>query len=186
MRLMLKNVRLAFPAIFQPAAVGDGQPAYGGKLILDPKASYVEEIRKAIQSVAEEKWKDKAADILEKLKDDKRICFVEGPYTDKDGKVYDGFEGKFSLSTRNPKVKPKALNKHVKEVSEEDGVIYAGCYVHASVEFWAQDNEWGRRINCNLRGVMFAGDGDSFGGGTAASADEFSDLAVAEDEDDMF
>lgn len=185
MRLMLKNVRLAFPAIFKPAAIGDGEPAYGAKLILDPKADYIAEIRKAISSVAAAQWKDKAAGVVAQLKEEKRICFVEGPYKNKDGEIYDGFEGMFSLSTRNPKVKPKAFGKNGKEVSEEDGIIYAGCYVHASVEFWAQDNKWGRRINCNLRGVMFAGDGDSFGGSSAASADEFAEYAV-EDADDIF
>ncbi len=185
MRLMLKNVRLAFPAIFEPAAIGDGEPAYGAKLILDPDADYIAEIKKAVMSVAKEKWKDKAADILAVLKDDKRICYVEAPYKNKDGQIYDGFEGKYSLSTRNPTVKPKALDKRGNEVGKSDGVIYPGCYVHASVEFWAQDNQWGRRINCNLRGVMFAKDGDSFGGSTAASADEFKEFAV-DDADDIF
>jgi len=36
MQVKLKNVRLAFPAVFQPQAYGDGNPAYGGKLIIEP------------------------------------------------------------------------------------------------------------------------------------------------------
>jgi hypothetical protein len=43
-----------------------------------------------------------------------------------------------------------------------------------------QDNKWGRRINCSLRGVMLTGEGENFGGGSApASADEFASLAKA-------
>jgi len=182
MRLMIKNVRLAFPAIFEPSAIGDGEPAYGAKLIVSPTHEAISEIRNAILSVAKEKWKDKAEGILSLLKDDKRICWVEGPYRNKNGEVYDGFEGMFHLSTRNPSVKPTALNKAGSAVTQADGVIYPGCYVHASVEFWAQDNQWGRRINCNLRGVMFHDDGDSFGGATAAKADEFASLAVSGEE----
>ena len=184
MRIMIKNVRLAFPAIFEPQAIGDGEPAYGAKLIVPPDHESVAEIRNAIVSVAKEKWKDKWEGVITVLKDDKRICWVEGPYKNKDGVVYDGFEGMFSLSTRSPTVRPTALGASGQPVSKEDGVIYPGCYVHASVEFWAQDNNWGRRINCNLRGVMFAGEGQSFGGATAAAADEFAGLA--KDVSDLF
>jgi hypothetical protein len=52
---------------------------------------------------------------------------------------------------------------------------------------WAQDNKWGRRINCSLRGVMLTGEGENLGGGSsAASADEFASLAkIAPDADDF-
>lgn len=178
MKLMLKNVRLAFPAIFEPSAVGDGEPAYGAKLIVPPTHEMVAALDDAVIHVAREKWKDKADSILSLLREDKKVCWVKGPYRNKNGEIYDGFEGMYNLSTRNPKTKPSALNRAGSPVTEADGVIYAGCYVHASVEFWAQDNQWGRRINCNLRGVMFHEHGDAFSGGTAASADEFADLAV--------
>ena len=178
MRLMLKNVRLSFPSIFSPSSIGDGEPAYGGKFIIPPDHAQVKDIRAAITAVAKEKWKDKAEGVLSILKEEKRIAFVEGPYKNKKtGEVYDGYEGMFHLSTRNAKTRPTALAKDGSPTTEADGVIYNGCYVHASVEFWAQDNEYGRRINCNLRGVMFAGDGQAFGGSSPASADEFADLA---------
>jgi len=45
---------------------------------------------------------------------------------------------------------------------------------------WAQDNKWGRRINCSLRGVMLTGEGENLGGGSsAADAAEFASLAKA-------
>jgi len=52
------------------------------------------------------------------------------------------------------------------------------------VDIWPQDNKWGQRVNCTLRGVMFANDGENFGGGTPASADEFAAFAV--DAADLF
>jgi hypothetical protein len=71
---------------------------------------------------------------------------------------------------------------HAEQVADADGVIYAGCYVHASVEIYAYDSpKWGRRINAVLRGVKFCADGEGFGGSTAASADEFG----ADDEEDF-
>jgi hypothetical protein len=180
--LQLRNVRLAFPAVFKAQAFGDNNPAYGAKLIIDPASPNVAAIREAISASAKEKWGPKADDIVKKLKADQRSAWVEGPYTTKDGDTWDGFEGNFFLSTRSEKLRPTALDRQGQPVTEADGVIYAGCYVHASVEIYAYDSpKWGRRINAVLRGVKFYADGEGFGGSTAASADEFD----ADDEEDF-
>ena len=63
--------------------------------------------------------------------------------------------------------------------------IYSGCYVDCSVEIWAQDNQYGQRVNAQLRGVMFVRDGDAFGAGGSASADEFTPATEGADADDM-
>lgn len=184
-KLLIKNVRLSFPAIFEPEAFGDGDPAYGAKFIVPPTHPQLAEIRKAVIEAGVEKWGEKAPGILSLLKDDKKIAWVEGPYRNKNGDTYDGFNGMYHLNTRNggkSPVKPTAFDARNNPVTGADGVIYGGCYVDASVEFYAQDNGYGRRINCSLRGVRFAGHGDSFGGGTSAAADEFG-APVADDED---
>ena len=65
-------------------------------------------------------------------------------------------------------------------------LIYDGCRVNAKIEIWAQDNKFGRRINCSLLGVMFAGEGENFGGGAApASADDFAGMAAKADAEDV-
>lgn len=180
--LQLKNVRLSFPAVFKPQAFGDGNPAYGAKLIVDPKSANVEAIRKAIEAEAKAKWGEKAKAVLDMIQEDKNSAWVEGPYRNKkSGDVWDGFEGNYFLSTRNEKLRPTALDRNKQPVTEADNVIYGGCYVDASVDIYAFDSpKWGRRINATLRGVRFVRDGDAFGGSSAASADEFEDL---DDED---
>jgi len=181
-KLMLKDKRIGFPALATPQAIGDGEPAYGGRLIIDPSDDDVAVIDAAIREVAKEKWKDTAEDVLAVLREEKRICFEKSAYRNKKtGKVYDGFEGKFSLGTRNPKVRPTIVDRFGNEVtdtSEIGRLIYSGCRVNARVEFWAQDNSFGRRINCSLLGVMFAGDDQNFGGGSpAAAVSDFASLA---------
>lgn len=185
MQLMLKNKRQAFPALGAPQAIGDGEPAYGNRLIIDPDDADVKVLDDAVLAVAREKWKDKAESILQMLKEDKKVCFEHGPYRNKKtGQPYDGFEGKYYLGTRRPvdKGRPTCVDKFGKEItdkSEIERILYSGCVVHQKVEIWAQDNSFGRRINCSVLGVMFAGDGASFGGGAApASADEFSGMAA--------
>ena len=49
MQLMLKNKRLAFPALATPQSIGEGEPAYGGRLIIDPSDPDVAVIDKAIE-----------------------------------------------------------------------------------------------------------------------------------------
>ena len=183
-KLLIKNVRMAFPAIYEPEAFGDGDPAYGAKFIIPQSHPQLAEIRKAVVEAATEKWGEKAPGILALLKDDKKVAWVEGPYRNKNGDIYDGFEGMYHLSTRNggkAPVKPSVFDQQNNRLTQADGVVYSGCYVDASVEFYAQDNGYGRRINCSLRGVRKAADGDSFGGGNAASADEFGAPADLED-----
>ena len=173
MRMTIKKVRLAFPAIFAPQAVGDGDPAYGAKLIIPPNHPQIAAIRAAVEEAAKEKWNDKAASVLKLLQADKKVAWVEGTYLDKNGEPYDGFDGMYHLSTRSAKLKPTAYAANNDKLESDDGTIYAGCFVDASVEIYAQDNKWGRRVNCGLRGVRFVAHGESFGGGSAASADEF-------------
>ena len=186
MKIIIEDVRLSFPALFVPQAIGDGEPAYGAKFILDPKSEAVKKIKAAIKEVAKEKWKDEADAVLKLLEEKGKIAFVEGPYRNsKTGKVYDGFEGMFHINSRTPESKPapKVFDRSKREVTAKDGVVYGGCYVDASIDIWAQDNTWGRRVNCSLLGVRFVRDGDAFSGSAPASADDFADLEPSAGDD---
>lgn len=189
--LRLKNVRIAFPALAEPQAIGDGEPAFGAQLVIDPSSKHPDELDALMLQVAKDKWKDDGPAVLAMLKEDKKVGFQRSEYKNKKtGKPYAGFEGKFSLTTRsNVKKQPTVFNKYgepVTDKAEIERLIYSGCYVNAKVDAWAQDNNFGRRVNFSLLGVMFAGDGESFGGGAApASADDFSDMAVKPDADEV-
>jgi hypothetical protein len=186
MQIRIKNVRISFPALAEPEAFGDGEPAYQAKFIIPPKSEQAKAIKDAIAAAAKEQWKDKAPEVLKMLVEDKKIAFVEAPYRNKkSGETYAGFEGMHYLSARNAKSRPTVYNKaNVKLDDTRDikSLIYSGCYVHALVDIWAQDNKWGRRINCTLQGVMFANDGENFGGSSVATDSAFADLASAEED----
>lgn len=193
--LMLNKLRTAFPALAEPEAIGDGDPAYGARFVIEPNSPHVALIENAMLEAAKHEWKDEGADILAMLKEEKKVCFERGPYRNKKtGKAYAGFEGKFNLGARTAANKPRPsvfdqFNNQVGDTGREltpaeklriEQLIYSGCYTHAKVEIWAQDNRYGRRINCSLLGVMFAEDGESFGGGARpAGADDFAGMAKA-------
>lgn len=189
-KLTLKAVRLAFPSIFEMSSVGDGEPAYSGRFIIDPtNKEMVKAIDDAMAEAAKEKWKDQGPAILKKLIADGRVCFGKADYTNKSGEPYDGFEGMFHLGARNGKkkdgtyLKPTAFDNQNNPTGPDGGLIYGGAKVDASVEIYAQDNTFGRRINCTLRGVRFVEHGASFGGGTAASSSEFGEPVEVAAED---
>ena len=183
-QILLKNVVLAFPNLAEPKAFGDGEPAYGAKFPIEPNSENSKLIEDAILAVAKEEFGEKADAILAKLVESKKVAYTRREYaSEKTGEVYAGFEKMFYLGTRNSKVQPSVYDQYGEEVvgkAEITRKAFSGAVVNASIEVWAQDNKWGRRINCSLRGIMLTGEGQSFGGGSgAASADDFASLAKA-------
>lgn len=194
MKLTLKNVRLAFPHIFAPKIQTDEKT---GKVSKTYKAAYPIEpgsknhtiIKEAMQTAAKEKWKDKAPAIFKKLKEDRKVCFEERAPSNDEGEVYGGFEDMFVLnSSRNASRRPPTVvDRDRTPLTEEDGKPYGGCYVNAIIDIWAYEGPYGKRVSCELLGVQFVKDGEAFGGGAAASADDFDELEdIDGDEEDEF
>lgn len=183
MILRLKDVRLAFSQnLFTPGAMNpEDKPKYNATLLIPKGDSQIDKVEKAIEAVAAEKWANKAPAILKALRASNKVCLRDG----EEKAQYDGFEGSMYVSASN-KVAPLVVDKDKSPLSEASGRPYAGCYVNASLDIWAQDNSYGKRVNATLRGVQFFRDGDAFAGGAPASEDEFDDLSdTGGDADDL-
>lgn len=180
-KLILKDVRLAFPELFVAKAVNAGDtPRFGAQLIVTPGSDTDAAINAAMTEVANAKWGTQAEATLKTLRIKNKVCYVDG-----DTKAeYAGFEGNMALSAGNT-VRPTIVGRNRAPITEADGIIYSGCYVNAIVEIWAQENKHGKRINCSLRGIQFSHDGEAFTGGGVASADEFDELTGGTDADDF-
>ena len=171
MQLSLNNARLAFPAIFEAKSVANEEPAFSASLILTPDHPQIAAINEAIEAVAKEKWGAKASEILKGLRAKDNVCLHDGD----EKSNYDGFEGNFYISAR-AKTRPLVIDRDKSPLVQSDGRPYGGCYVNASLDIWAQDNQFGKRINATLKGVQFYRDGDAFTGGAPASPDDFDNL----------
>lgn len=171
-KIKLKNVRLSFPSLFRKAVFNGDETKFEATFLLNKKehAKTIAEIEAAIEA--------KIASDLKgaKLKADK-ICLKDGEDAE-----YDGYAGCMSFKASNSK-RPLVIDRGRNPVSEDDDMFYAGCYVNATVELWAQNNQYGKRINANLLGVQFAKNGEPFGDGTVADRDDFDD--IDEDDDDI-
>lgn len=173
MKVKLSNVRLAFPALFEAKTVnGEGKPAFSAVFLLDPTHPNIKAVNEAIAAVAKEKWGAKADAILKTARAADKVCLHNG-----DTKAeYAGFEGNFYISARNA-TRPLVIDADKSPLTAQDGKPYAGCWVNASITLWAQDNNYGKRVNASLGGVQFLKDGDAFAGSGPASEDEFDDVA---------
>lgn len=186
--------RLSFPNLFKPRANENDEgeqtePKYGCAILLDKeqdKAS-LDEAKKIISRVAAEAWPGKEVKLKtgQKLTSGNEkvmllgICLRDG--TEKDDKegYGDGMMFVSASSKRKPEVVQK-VNGKIVPLAEDSGKPYAGCYVAASVRFWAQDNKFGKRINAELRAVCFLKDGDAFGSAPVNVEEEFGDVEDSE------
>jgi hypothetical protein len=178
MEIVIRNARVSFPQLFQPSAMGDSEPAYSASFLFAPDSPAAEAVKDAIQAVAKEKWADKAQATLKALKADNKLCLGDGER--KADKA--GYEGNLYVTARNAS-RPTVVDRDKTPLTAADGRIYAGCYVNAIVDVWAQDNQYGKRVNAKLLGVQFVKNGEPFGAGKqSASLDSFEDLGEDEEE----
>ena len=166
--MLISNVRLSFPHLFKPSSFTPGQDEkYSATFILAPGDEQINAIKAEIERIAKEKWPKGIPSSV-------KVCLR--PNSEKE---LDGFEPGGAFFNASNTSRPTVIDANRSPLVEADGKPYAGCYVNAIVEFWAQDNQYGKRVNASLSGVQFVMDGDAFGGGRAAAADDFPDLGDA-------
>lgn len=175
-KIRLNNVRLSFPNLFTATTVGtDDKAAFNAAFLIDPSDPQINALKEAFKAAANEKWGAKGAQMLAAIEKADKVCLHDGAM-----KPYEGYEGMLFISARNP-VRPLVLDANKAPLSEQDGRPYSGCYVNASLEIWAQDNKYGKRINATLLGVQFARDGEAFTGSRTGDAGDFDDVSSDED-----
>jgi hypothetical protein len=189
--VQLKNVRIAFiDDLFEPAQYeGQGDFRHTAAFIVEPGSANDAAIQDAIQKEAVALWGKKADAFLEDMRGNKNKFSYMKNKKDKTGEVYEGFENRYALSAvrKQKDGAPIFLHKFkdpetgkAQKLTGKEGVIYAGCYVNAKVEMWAQSGTYSG-MRCGLLGVQFRDHGDSFGGASRATDDGF-DVVDAEDD----
>lgn len=172
----LTNVRLSFPQLFRAKAFNkDQEPTFSACFILDKTkdAKQILGIREAMSHVAKEKWGDKVPKGV-------KLCLRAG---DEEGKEdVDGYGPDVMFVSANSRKKVPLVDRDLTPLEEDSGKPYAGCYVNGSVRLWAQDNEYGKRINAQLRAVQFVKDGEAFGEAPVNVEEEFDAVEASDDD----
>lgn len=178
--------RLAFAKVNQPESFkGQGKPRYSASLIMDTDGKSHKKVKAAMKDAAGQKWGESKADKMVKaLVKGNKVCLIEG-----DSKPdVDGYEGMMVVNAASPQNAPPTLVKsengmNIKLDNESQSTIYSGCWVNMLIDVWAQDNDFGKRLNASLAGIQFVKDGEAFAGGRPASEDDFDVIDSGDDED---
>lgn len=176
-RIRVDNVRLSFNDLFVAKSVNGGEARFSAHLLLAPSHPQLEAMRRIALEQAEAKWPGKGKVIVSATEGTDKFFLRDG----KTKPEYGGYEGMLFVSA-NTKKRPLVIDRDRTPLTQADGRPYSGCYVNASIEIYAFKHQTGgNQINAELIAVQFLRDGDAFGGGAPASADEFEDLATDEE-----
>lgn len=173
MKVVLDNVRLSFPDLFEAVRYkGEGKPRFSAAFLITPGSDNDMKITKAIQDVAVERWGEKASAKLKAFQASSgKYCYIDG-----NSKDYEGVAGMMILSAhRNQdQGRPKIVDRSKQELTPESGKPYAGCYVNAVVDIWAQRDPY-PGIRATLGVVQYHAEGEPFAG-SVPNLDDLPDI----------
>lgn len=181
MKITISNVRLAFPNIFEPKINEAGKAQFSAAFIFADGSPAKLVLDAAIEETGAAKFGAKWATMKKQMAAGDNLLVHNG-----DAKAsLSGYESNLFLNAYNV-VRPTVVDRDRSPLTVADGKPYSGCYVNAIIDVWAQDNQYGKKINAQLQGVQFFKDGESFaGGGKAAEASDFDPIAEGADADDL-
>ena len=171
-RVVLTNVRLSFANIFEPKGFNGSEPRYSANFLISKQDNEnINKVREAIKAVAKLEWNTD----VPKFKEN-QLCLRDG-----DGETWGGYADHFFVSSGNKlKVAVRDLDGTDLTKQSEDNnpgdKPFSGDYVNAVIEVWAQNNNYGKRINANLVGVQYVKTGSRFSKGS--EDDLFADTTV--------
>jgi len=153
MKVLLKNVRLSFPSLFATEVYGGEDTGKFAATFLISKSD-----TKTVQSIEQS---CKAA-LVEKYGEGKIPKGFKLPLVDGDDKEYQGYADHVCIKASTKK-RPTLVNRDKTPIVEEDGILYGGCYVNASIDVWVMDNSYGKKVLASLNAIQFVKDGEAFG-----------------------
>lgn len=162
--IKLNGARLSFPQLFQKKAFQDSKPAYSAAFLLDKKtnAKDIAAVKAGIDKLVKEGLKGKHPGAG-------KVCLRDGS----EKPDMEGYgDGIMFVSARNEN-RPGVVDQQLNPLAEEDGRIYAGCYVNARIRLWVQDNKFGKRVNASLVNVQLLRDGEPFGASNGPAEEGF-------------
>lgn len=180
--------RAAFLRVDKPERFqGTGEPRYSGSVILEVgeqggSPADIAAVKAAMRAAAAKQWgEDKADAAVNGLMKAMKTAFIDG---DTKPDVL-GYPGNMIIQAHARVNQPPSLVATKGGVNilldrETQATIYGGCYVNAKIQFWAQDNKWGKRINAQLCGLQFVKDGLPFSGGKPADVTDFDTVETAD------
>ena len=183
-KFILRNVRLSYEHIFTPTKFMEGSDAkYSATFIIPKDHQDLPAIKRAFFEAGQESFAKEFAKpgvwprgFTCSLKDaDVEVDSMGVVLAEKNP----AYKGCYILEANSSK-RPVVVNRNKAALTEDDGVIYSGCYVNASLAAAGYTFEKVKRgVKAYLNGVQFVKDGERFG---SDALGDFDDLGGDEDD----
>ena len=185
-KFKLRNVRLSYEHIFTPTKFDEkGDPKYSATFIIPKDHADVPALKKALMEAGQEEF---PADFKTGAWPKGYTCALKDADKDMDsnGEVLaeknEAYKGCYIIEANSAR-RPLAIDRKKAAVTEEDGVIYSGCYVNAVLGISGYTyGKVKKGVKAYLNGVQFVADGERFG---ADAMSDFDELDEDGDDDDF-
>lgn len=191
--VFISNARCSFPWIVDPQVKkndkGVDVATYNCDLLLPSNDPAWLKFMQECMTVVTEKWKENAQAAMQRIQSDRKTrCYFNGEerVNSKTFAVLDGYAGMVGITARSHR-QPQIIRADGTQVDPTNTMelravaskIYGGCYVNAVVKPWAQQNDTGIGMRCDLIAIQFAKDGEAFGAGPVDTTGMFGAVADA-------
>lgn len=173
------------PSINTDKVTGKVTKAYGNHFLMRPDHPAVPLIMAAINAAGIAFFKDQWPLMLPSIRAKSKLPLRKGEVHKPLNPEYHGL---LSLTASKPLEKGKFRMVETRggvnvDLIESDGRPYSGCFGSGIVNFYGYNKNGGIGIGCGIEGVQYTRQGDAFGGGRVAGANEFAPVEVGESAD---
>lgn len=175
-KLVLRNVRMSYEHVFTPTKFDDNSdPKFGTTAIIPKNHPDLKAARTAFLEAGKETFPDAFSGAGWPrgyscgLKDADTEVDQNGTLLAEKNPAYAGC---YILEANSSK-RPLVMNRNKSALTEEDGVIYSGCYVNLSLNIAGYTfGKVKKGVKAYLNGVQFVADGERFGQDVSSDFDD--------------
>lgn len=178
-KVITGKVRFSYAHIWEATAVDEGQKAKFSVSILIPKSDK-KTIAKINAAVEAAKQQGKASKYEGKIPTNLKLPLRDGDEERPDDEAYAGCFFMNATSVTRPGV----VDSNRDPITEKSD-FYSGCYGVASINFYPFRVSGNKGVACGLNNIMKTADGEVLGGGRQSAEDDFADIEVPEDAEDL-
>lgn len=174
-KVIIKNVRFSYPHLFEPKAIVEGGVEKYSVSVIIPKddTDTIEMIEAAVKAAFEA---GKGKVFKGKLPSSWDSPLRDG---DVDKADHPEYEDTYFINAKSTN-KPGVIDIRGNKLEPED--LYAGCYGHVSINFYAYNKGGNKGVGAGLQNVCKNKEGERLSGGAAATTD-FGDLLETVEDD---
>lgn len=176
-KVITGTVRLSYAHVWEPYAIEEGQTKKYSCCLLIPKTDTktIAAIKRAIEAAAQVGLSKKfGGERPRKL----NIPLRDGDTDETHGGKED-YAGHYFINASSAN-QPGIVDRN-RQAILDSSEVYSGCYVIASINFYAYNTNGNKGIACGLNHIMKFKDGEYLGGRSRAE-DDFANVIVDEDD----